>query len=496
MSLSVKFDGQELSKILTVTKDFTPFLGVSWDISTYNNNGALRGENFHYSTFKGKTISMPFKFRYDVAEKYDNLERILNVDEPKPLIFGNIPDRVFYAVPKGNLNFKEIAFLGKGTIEWFIPDGVAHANVTKTTTQTYTNEDGILEMVVQNKGTEWAPISFEIENTSNNGYIGIVSEYGVMEFGNREEVDKELAYDSTKSVVLANNKKGDFADWTNGTVFYQDQNKKAVTTMSYDAEYGGRLGMLPANFSNTTNSNFFGAIKEKIFTETAKDWYLWGQAWFEAGLPSHTGMWTIAVIGENGKMIAGYILRKADINSTTAQCYFVLNGVIVKTINFIPNGLVAQNPYSNESRIANRNSWDLLKEGDKFTFFWYGGYYSFVNSELKDVKAERLQFFVGQFKGRTSGNQLVTRMYINNISFRKNNVEYWRDVPNRFNEGDILFADGTEKKTYFNGMLAQDMEVKGTKYFKIPPGETKIQFYYSSFASAPKVKATIREVFL
>ena len=40
-------------------------------------------------------------------------------------------------------------------------------------------------------------------------------------------------------------------------------------------------------------------------------------------------------------------------------------------------------------------------------------------------------------------------------------------------------------------------EMIGTKYFHVPPGETKVQFYYSSFCNpAPVVTARIKEAFL
>jgi hypothetical protein len=40
-------------------------------------------------------------------------------------------------------------------------------------------------------------------------------------------------------------------------------------------------------------------------------------------------------------------------------------------------------------------------------------------------------------------------------------------------------------------------EVLGTKYFHIPHGETRVQFYYSDFSDpAPTIVAKIKEAFL
>lgn len=490
MPFSVKFNGYELSEYLSVLADFERGIGSVRNIEL-KKIGLDRGKDFVSATQDEATISMPFALKHHLNEKRRILAEILNVTEPKELIFGDEPDKVYYAIPSGDIKISEKAFLGTGTIDWIIPDGVAHAKTTKVFTADLTSE-GVLETTIINQGNAPATVSFEIENTSDNGYIGIVSDQGVMQFGNIEEADGEIA---TKSVQLANNKKGDFSDWTDGTIFYENSSKKAVTKMTADTQYGGRLGLLPAEFVNTENSDFFGAIKEKEFSETAKDWYLWAQTWFETGKMGQTGMWTLAIIGEEGETIAAYILRKADTVGNTAQCYFVLNGKIVKTINFTPSYWVKDNPYGSEARDSSCNPFDIRKEGDKVTFFWYGQYYPFTDPEIENLEATRLQFFVGQFKNRnTTINQKVSRMYINNLSFKKNNVKYWRDVPNKFSNGDKLLVDGDKKLAYVNGMLALDTEVRGTTYFKVPAGESKIQFYVSDFSNLPNIKTMVREV--
>ena len=87
---------------------------------------------------------MPYTVLEDLGEKHDELARILNVDEPKELVFGNAPDRVFYAVPMGDLDFDDYEGLGEGVITWLVPDGLAHSTVEKTFPASL-NADGILE---------------------------------------------------------------------------------------------------------------------------------------------------------------------------------------------------------------------------------------------------------------------------------------------------------------------------------------------------------------
>ncbi|VTS32014.1 hypothetical protein [Streptococcus pseudoporcinus] len=54
--------------------------------------------------------------------------------------------------------------------------------------------------------------------------------------------------------------------------------------MSYSSDNKGTLGILSGNFTNTSNSRIFGAIKELILPQTARDWRIWARARFETGV--------------------------------------------------------------------------------------------------------------------------------------------------------------------------------------------------------------------
>lgn len=493
--LSVKFNGYELSNYLDILKGFDRGVGSSYS-PTLQKIGTTTGKLFVDTTNDEKTIKMPFIMRYDLIEKRRELAGILNVAEPKELIFGDEPDKKYYALPTGDINVDENSFLGKGTINWVVPDGVAHATASKDFTFA-PNSDGVLETTIINDGTDWATVDYTITHNHENGFLGIVSEYGAIQLGRISEVD---GVDDTKIVVLANNSKGNFDDWTDGTVFYENPNKKAVTTMTADTQYGGRLGVLPTSFTNTANGELFGAIKEKVFTTPATDWYLWAQAWYETTVMGQTGSWGLDIIDENNKLIAGMSLDKTDSAGNTAKMRFNVGtsaggARIIKEILFEPAYWENSNPYGGESRLKNRNPFDIRKEGSKITFFWRGGYYAFTLPELATKKAKRIQYFVGQYNGRTA-SQLVTHHYLNNLTFYDLKQQYWRDVPNRYPSGSVVYIDGKARKPYFNNMRRPD-EVIGSHYFKVPPGETKVQLVCSDFSTPlPTAKATIQEVFL
>lgn len=355
------------------------------------------------------------------------------------------------------------------------------------------NSENVLEFEINNSGTVPVPVDYRIKLKKESGFIGLVSEYGAMQFGLVNEADGTMV-ESDKSKQLTNNTNGNFDNWTNGTTFYQDQNKKSVTTMSANATYG--LGILPASFSNTTNSNFFGAIKEIPLSESARNWYLWAQAWFETGRMGQTGMWTLAIVDEQNKPIAAYILRKGDTTGNKAQCYFWLNGKIVKTFDFTASYWEKDNPYGSESKNARRNPFDIRKEGNRVRFFWRGSYYYYTDSAIENVKASKVQFFVGQFKGRNTSMQKVTHMYINNLAFTKLNVETWRDDPNRFPDNSEIFISGSDTLLYLNEMPRPDDEIRGSTWFKVPLGLTTVQLLLSDFAEVETATAKLRREYL
>ncbi|NGG16473.1 phage tail family protein, partial [Streptococcus anginosus] len=239
----------------------------------------------------------------------EHVAMLLSAKKPYKLELPDEPNRFYFAIPKGDIELEGISdWYDQTTIDFFVPDGVAHTNVTKEFVFTK-NSEGILEAEIDNQGSEEVSVNYRIKLKHESGYVGIVSQYGAMQFGKIEEAD---LVEEKKNVLLAANGKGDFKNWTDGTIFYENQNKKVVTTMSADSSFGGRLGLLPANFTNTANGAYFGAVKELKLSEQAKDWYIWARAWFETGLVSQTGAWCLSVVDSENKFIAGMAIEKSE----------------------------------------------------------------------------------------------------------------------------------------------------------------------------------------
>lgn len=477
--LRVAFNGQLLSNYLSVVDGLhIPMTGER--TYTILNNQV-------YDLEKGpKKITLPFYINGDIFTKRDIINTILNVSEPKRLEFGYEPNRYYTAIPEGDINFVAKDDIATGTITFRILDSVSKS---KTISQFafIKQSDGSWKTTIVNNGSDWAYVNYNIDISRETGYIGLVSEHGILQFGKVDEADM---VEATKNVKLHSG----FTQWTTGTTFYENPAKKDVTDMSVQ---NGWLKLANKGFTDTSASpsgGYFGAIQELPLSEMCTDWYIWARARFEAGLMGQTGEWALCVVDENNQLIAGMIIEKYDRSGNKGQVCFTIGGQgIKKTIPFTTSVWLRDNPYGGEGITKNSNMFDLKKEADKVTFYWYGSYFSYQSNALKNLKAKKVQFFLGQMAGQNSTDRLVTEMGLSDFSFTKLNATYWKDVPNRYPANTHLKIIGEEGKLYVNNKVAEKDEIKGSKYFLVPPGETEIILTTSSFGEIASATAEIVE---
>lgn len=482
MGLEVKYGGVNIGKYINVLKGFTPFSGPDWDVSL-SDDGMRRGSEFEYITYKHKIIPMPFEISGDILEKYDKLCAALNVDEPKELIFSSVPDRMFYAVPSGDFDFDQISVFGSGTINWIVVDGVAHSTTEKTF-QASENASGVLEATVTNSGTESVPMSYDITHHHENGFIGIVSEYGILQYGSVDEADDEAREKS--EVLLKYTKPSDYSAMTEGKGILAS-NDTFPMTGKFTGYEDGWLRLQ----SSGSGSSWHGAARQVTLpadssgNSGAVNFVAQTKIWFETSDASQDGLLEFVVGDTDGNHLASIHLVKGV---GTAECtpIFQVQAKEKGRISYVPN--------SNSVTNRNNGNMEIRKSGELFEFLFGGKTYPYRVPEAKDKKALTLTIFIGQYANRANP---VNQMAFGTMSFRKDNVQYRVDIPNRYAEGDVITIDGETTKMYVNGVPALGDEVKGSKHFHVPPGETKIQFYFSDFCNpAPDVTVRIREAYL
>lgn len=490
--LSIEFNGVFIDEYLEALAGLDRGIGSSNNVEL-QKTGYL-GKLFKRATRDEKTIPMPFRLKYNLIEKRRILAGILNVSEPKPLIFGDEPNKVYYAIPTGDINVAETEFVGTGTITWLVPDSIAHEK-TLTAVQAKLNSDGVLSMEVQYDGTEETPLEITFHNNAETGFLSAIGMHEdentfITQLGYVDEADGETR---EKMQAIYTKDGGVFTKWTNASIFYENLNKYITGTMPTTTASGGWLGGVPSNATNPQNKQWYGTCKELVLPTAIENPYLWGRAWFETGKMGQTGQWTIAFVDENNVFVAGMALAKNDKVGNSANVHFLANDGngtrIYKSIVFTPSYWVDSNPYGSQARETNRNMFDLKKEEDKITFYWYGQYFPFIIPFLKGKKVKKIQFYTGQYAGRTIA-QLVTFMGIRDVTIIDLKSQYWQDLPNRFSAGSevIVTKENGMHTIYRDGIKTLEDLITGSDFPVLKPGKNYIEFGYSDFTKeAPKI---------
>lgn len=484
MSLAVKFNGVDITKYITVLDGFTVHSGTNWDPSCASVSGKS-GESFTHTRYKAKVIPMPFAIKGDINTKYDEISKVLRVSEPKELIFSNISDRMFYAIPKGDFEFTEVnKTSGIGTITWLVPDGLAHSTTEKTF-EASANSDGVLEATVVNNGTVSVPVSYEITHNHENGFIGIVSEYGILQYGSADEADDEAREKS--EVLLKYTKPSDYNAMTEGKGILASNDTFPMTGKLTGYE-DGWLRMQ----SSGSGSSWHGAARQVTLpadssgNSGAVNFKLDANILFQTSKATEMGLLELVVGDENGEHLASIHIVKSSKSDSMCSAIFQVQAVEKGRVKYEPN---ASSATSSKNGLVS-----ISKSGELFEFVFGGKTYPFRVPEAAEKKGLSITIFIGQYGSDVNP---VRNMAFGKMSFRKDKVQYRVDIPNRYADGDVITIDGETTKMYVNGVIALGDEVKGSTHFHVPPGESKIQFYFSDFCNpAPDVTVRIREAYL
>lgn len=451
----------------------------------------INGEHAYGERLEARTITVTFEpiFANTMAKRIDilNALRPLMVEkESQWLIFSDEPDKFFKAYVQSVTNTQ---------IVFYCPDPLKYSTTTKTFTAT--DEGGHKHLYIRNMGTAPVHVDYTIHIPSEIGYIGIVSNRGVMEFGKKDEQDEQ---DTTGEEVIniedfvnAPHSTHDI-DWlhptygTKGTLRYERiiQNTPGI---AFDKWY---ITLDQAGVKESaTGAN--GGLKTLMLPHPTQNLYCYMHLMLYCDTMGQTGEMSLCFLTEDNKMVAGLNWYKLDASGNTA-CYEVStydpygDAKILKKWSYQANHEQDKNPFY--------GTWghcDFRKEGAKLTYYYYGNYYDFYVPEVATDKIAKVQLSIRQWQDRSrEKNQLNKWMGFDTINIRADDTIH-ENIKNRFQAGEV-FIDGSAGEIYHNGMPKMEEEVIGTQYFTVPQGDTEVEFYFSEWASSkPTVSAEIRE---
>lgn len=465
----------------------------------------IDGSIYYGKTYPPRTIIVGYQLIAEdnaaFRQAYNKMNKILSAEQVQ-IVFNDEQDKYFVGTKRG----AETPDPGSNSIvsefEIYCPDPRKYATTLKEFTASV-NDEGIMEATIDNDGSMPACIDYEIINKQDNGYIGIVAESGVMEFGKREEADGETYKQNETLLHLS-----DFISAPDDVGGHDAMHPLYGTDGTLTTKTWFSTQFLTLGTPGTLKGDANGGLRTVTIPVDSegeagcKNFYAYFHLIFYAGLMGQTGEMSISFLTEDDELICGVNWHKGDMSGNTAQYDLVCYNPSKKGTDKMAGKILKQYTYTT-SHLHTQNPWywdwghcDIRKEGAKLTFYYWGSYPSFNIPEIENMVCKKIQIACKQWKNR-GGNQLLTYFGFDKFSFQKLGVEKWRNVPNRYSAGSTVRIDGEYSKFYVNELPKQEDEIVGTKYFKAPSGESKVKFYLSSWVTTnPTIKVKIREAWL
>lgn len=218
---------------------------------------------------------------------------------------------------------------------------------------------------------------------------------------------------------------------------------------------------IPANSAKTTGS---------------LDDYLWWRQVFWAEANNQYGFIKITVSDTAGKFLYGVETFKRNLSSDCEYNFFVSDGKggyrILGRWRFDGTTTADRNPFS----VAKGWS-DLKRNDDRIQVFYGGSYSTFIVPEIKGKKSARIHVTIGAYRD----HPMVSHMYLDGLYYRKDFVTQTRDIPNRFTTGSNVVINSEDDTVYIDDIAKASEVVDGSQWLSIPPGNSKLEMYFSSF---------------
>ena len=540
--ISILYDGIDLASYVDGVTEINRAIGSGWKNTTQE---LPNGEDFLYNARGSKAISFKFIIRGSVtkiAQVREKLAALIDKSEPSPLIFGDEPNKVWYAIPDGDQDLSGEPENPTGTLSFLVPSGVAVSSYTNILNKANSggvngsyvvNTDNTIDITINNRGTAEAYPTFKVTNQSDNAYIGFVSSSGVLALGSQEQILIDSVTKETKKVesqwLLNPSKLSDKSNFdghfktSNDTPNPQNGTLKTAGNLAFEKD-GLRLqdgGPAPdsGTWAMQGAMQVFQIPADKVGDVGSADFTSKFNIWAQATKMGQTGLLQVLFCDGDKKLLAGMGIYKDDKKGNTFKTQLYIGGHHPRTFRtFGPKGQELNNGGHGDGKVPNPNLYFNSETGDftiqkvgpvfNFTFGNKGGNYPITISELTASKCRYVYIYMGQLKGRNVGGQYIANLSLRQFKFQKNDVTKIIDdttdvttiIPaddHHFGAGEIVVVNMSNGKIYRgNGTTAANNEkINGSTFFSVPPGESKITIVVGDNADVPDVEVTWQERF-
>ena len=494
---TVIYNNHDLSEVIKINEVIRP-VGNERDVTT--NDAPFLGVNVQEVRTGPKKIKVKFTVQKKTARDSElakhTLATILNTDKPVRIDISDEPDKYYMGLVIGSVDVDNVArWLQKGEFEILVPDGVAHGTTYRRFDNGQEQPDKVVFNLVNNGNVPAFPV-VKIKNNAENGYIGLVNASGALEIGERKEADTAIV---KRSEVLLDFRGDKVADGfaraiKNSSVTNSPEN--LIGTAELVTVNGKKYVKLREQSSGTYNASYSTGLSWEIPADSARERgslndYIFGRLVYQLESANQCGFIKVTVTDTAGRFLYGVETYK---RYNGLDCGFNIfatdnnNGYnFLKTLDFDSSN-TNKNPFA-----LTRGQFEIKRNDEKLQVYYNGSYYNFVVPEIKDKKSAKINVTIGAFHGKT----IIPHLYLDELMYRKDFVPVFGNIPNRYpvgsnvvlnSENDTVTVDGIEKNT--------DV-IQGSKFLSIPPGNSQLEVYYSSWVKTkPTVAVEFKERYL
>lgn len=393
----------------------------------------------------------------------EDLSEWLITDQPCPLIFHDEPDRVYYAVVSGELNFKSLVTAGEGEITFICPDPHKYSAQEKIYPFPPTNEE--LFYVENLGGTETYP-KITLEFTENIANFAIMKDEDFLMFGTGD-VDKVPM--DPRPVIL----REDFST-LNGW------------TAASSVDEGTITGSFASNGSAIrpsiwgTGAGWHGPSLVKGLTKQLQNFHMRCRFGNRATRVGQLGRVEVYFLDVNGNKIGKIALRNGNPNAITPLAQGrVKNNYVVNTYG----------NYAGAWKNWNDGFMDVTRTGNKWRFY-FAMYdfeegrehtrYTFEWVDAKGTATEKLaqvQVHIGAH-GTSPGPETI---FITDLKVNEIIGSGTGETPYLFMAGDVLEIDNNKGSIFLNGQPYYESLNPASRFIALEKGLNAITFHPLSF---------------
>ena len=474
-----KTDFRDLIEIHDIQRDIGNNRSISIDYAP------RIGVNIQQQNIDAKYIKVDFSiWSKDRNTLKHKLAGIFNVDGAKKLIFSDEPDKYYLAMPIESISMQETSGRrSTGSMKFIVPDGVAHSSAYNNFNSDANAQSATDKMVFDlvNNGTVEAFPIIRVKHNAENGYIGLVNNNSAFEIGNREEADTETVKRSEVLLDFRGDKiaQGLTQAVKNSSVTNGSEN--LIGTSELITTGSKKRVKLREQFIGTYNKSYSTGLSWEIPADStgqkgSLNDYIFCKLVYQLESIAQCGFIKVAVSDTAGQFLYGVETYKRYNGLYCGFNVFATNNNgdynFLNTLDFDSSSDSNRNPFT-----LSRGQFEIKRNDEKIQVYYNGSYYNFVVPEIRGKKSAKIHVTIGAFHGKP----IIPHLYLDELMYRKDFVQASRDIPNRYPIGSNVVINSEDDTVYFDGIAKAEEVVDGSQWLSIPPGNSKLEMYFSSF---------------